>query len=290
MWAKGEERERERATWTADSQMESVTHIVNPGSEGAFNSVSDALGAASVGDTVALKPGLYEELLKVFKEVTIVALPDDSMSESETVITNGVVISANATLKGLQVRGRIDVRKGHAVIEDCDIHHGPDGVRVGESANLSIRRSRVHHCEAGGDGLYFSPGSSGDVNDCDIYECRVNGIHANSASVTVSSNRIRDVVFGMYFRGQSTGAMEKNSVEHVGKFGIYVTEGSDPVVQGNHVRECGMHCAFVSQGGKGIWTENCFDGSMHVRCGCDAKLGSNQISGKLDVDLTSLET
>ncbi|KEG13750.1 parallel beta-helix repeat-containing protein [Trypanosoma grayi] len=264
--------------------MEAVTHTVNPGSEGAFNSVTDALNAASVGDVVALKPGLYEELLKVFKEVTLVAVPDDSVTESEAVVTNGVVIGANATLQRLQIRGRIDVRKGHAVIEDCDIHHGADGVRVGEGAKLSIRRSRIHHCESGGDGIYFSPGSSGEVEDCDIYECRVNGIHANNASVAVGNSRVRDTIFGVYYRGQSTGAVEKNSIEHVQKFGIYVSEGSDPVVQGNQVRECGIHCGFVSQGGKGIWTENGFEGSMHVQGGCDAKLGPNQISGKLDVD------
>ncbi|RNF22451.1 parallel beta-helix repeat-containing protein [Trypanosoma conorhini] len=265
--------------------MEPVTHTVNPGGEGTFNSVTDALNAAIAGDTVTVKPGLYEELLKVSKEVTLTAVPDDSLAESEAVITNGVVIAANVTMRGLRIRGKLDVRKGHALIEDCDIHDGPDGVRVGEGAKLTIRRSRVHHCESGGDGIYFSPGSSGEVVDCDIYECRVNGIHAHNAVVTAGNNRIRDVLFGMYFRGQSTGAMEKNSVEHVRKFGIYVTEGSDPVVQGNQVRECGMHCAFVSQGGKGIWTENNFEGSMHVHSGCDAKLGSNQISGKLDVDV-----
>ncbi|EAN84934.1 hypothetical protein C3747_13g418 [Trypanosoma cruzi] len=264
--------------------MEAVTHIVNPGGEGAFSSVADALNAAVSGETIALKPGLYEELLKVATEVTITAVPDDSLAESEAVITNGVVIVANVTMRGLQISGKIDVRKGHAVIEDCDIHHGSDGVRVGEGAKLTIRRSRIHHCESGGDGIFFTPGSFGEVVDCDIYECRVNGIHAHNACVTAGNNRIRDVLFGIYFRGQSTGAMEKNSIEHVRKFGIYVAEGSDPVVQGNQVRECGMHCAFVSQGGKGIWTENNFEGSMHVLTGCAAKLGSNQISGKLDVD------
>ncbi|KAH9598748.1 Right handed beta helix domain [Trypanosoma melophagium] len=264
--------------------MEPVTLTVNPGAEGAYSSVTDAINNANVGDTVALKPGLYEELLKISKEVTLVSETDNSLAESETVVTNGVVIGANVTLRGLQIRGRIDVRKGHAVIEDCDIHHGSDGVRVGEGAKLTIRRSRIHHCETGGVGVYFSPGSSGEVEDCDIYECRVNGIQVNNAAVTIGNNRIRDTIFGVYYRAQSTGSIEKNSIEHVQKFGIYVTDGSDPVIQGNQVRECGMHCAFVSQGGKGIWTENSFEGSMHVLSGCDAKLGSNQISGKLDVD------
>ncbi|KAG8341687.1 putative Right handed beta helix region Periplasmic copper binding protein (NosD) [Trypanosoma vivax] len=264
--------------------MEAVTHVVNPGAEGAYNSITEAINVASVGDTVALKPGLYEELLKVFKDITIVAEPDESLAESEIVITNGVVIGANATMKGLQVRGRIDVRKGHAVVEDCEIQHGSDGIRVGEGAKLTVRRSRIHHCESGGDGIYFSSGSSGEVEDCDIYECRVNGVHANNATVSAVRNRVRDVLFGFYFRGQSGGAIERNSIEHVKKFGIYVVENSDPVVQANMVRECGMHCAFVSQGGRGIWTENHFDGSMHVREGCDAKLGANQVTGQLDVD------
>ncbi|AAZ10338.1 Right handed beta helix region, putative [Trypanosoma equiperdum] len=264
--------------------METTTHVVNPGEEGAYSSITEAINAAVDGDTVLLKPGLYEELPKVFKDITVTAERDASLTESETIVTNGIVIGSNATLKGLQVRGRVDVRKGHAVIEECDIHHGCDGIRVGEAAKLTVRRSRIHHCESGGDGIYFSTGSMGEVEDCDIYECRVNGVHANNARVVIARNRVRDVLFGFYFRGQSSGSVERNSVEHVSKFGIYVTEGSDPVVQGNMVRECGMHCAFVSQGGKGIWVDNSFDGSMHVHSGCDAKLGSNHVVGRLDVD------
>nr|CCC89764.1 conserved hypothetical protein [Trypanosoma congolense IL3000] len=264
--------------------MEGVTYTVNPGAEGAYNSIAEAINAASDGDTVSLKPGLYEELPKVLKDITITAELDETLTESETVVTNGVIISGNATLKNLQVRGCVDVRKGHAIIEDCDIHHGPDGIRVSEGAKLTVRRSRIHHCESGGDGIYFSTGSMGEVEDCDIYECRVNGIHVNNARVVAVHNRIRDVLFGFYYRCGAVGAIEKNSIEHVTKFGIYVVEASDPVVQGNMVRECGTHCAFVSRGGKGVWVDNSFDGSMHVLASCDAKLGSNQVSGKVDID------
>lgn len=266
--------------------MTTTTHIVGSGEGASFATIGDALRSASCGDVVHVQPGIYEELVRVTTDVTIEALTAPTEEEgTETIITNGVVIMANATMRQLQIRGQVDIRKGHAVIESCEVHHGADGVRVGPKSKLTMRTTRVHHCSGGGDGVYFMNDSSGQVEDCDIYECRVNGVRVDHAAVVLRGSRIRDCQFGVYYRRNSTGLVEENAIEHAGKIGVYVVEGSDPVVRGNHVRECGVLCALVSQEGKGLWTDNTFDGSIHVTAGADAKLGENRISGFKDVEL-----
>lgn len=262
-----------------------TTLIVGTGEDANFPTLTEAMDTASAGDVIKVQPGLYEEAVKIAHDITVEAMtPSSEEEDTETTITNGVIILGNVTMKNIQIRGSVDIRKGHAIIEKCDIHHGNDGIRVGQKCKLTLKSSRVHHCHSSGDGLYFMPESSGEVEDCDIYECRVNGVHVDGSSVVLRSNRIRDVLYGIYYRRQSTGYVEGNSLEHIKSFGMYVVEESDPVVRGNTVRECGIQCMMVSQAGKGLWTDNTFEGSIHVLPACEAKMGENKISGRADIE------
>lgn len=267
----------------------SATFIVGTGEEANFATFSEAMDVVAAGDVIKIQPGLYEEALKVTQDITLEAIvPSNEEEDTETTITNGIIILANVTIKNVQIRGSVDIRKGHAILEGCDVHHGNDGIRVGQKCKLSIKSSRIHHCHSSGDGIYFMPESSGEVDDTDIYECRVNAIHVDGSSVVLRNNRIRDSLYGIYYRRQSTGYIESNSLEHIKNFGIYVVEESDPVVRANIVRECGIQCMMISQGGKGLWTDNTFEGSIHVLPGCEAKMGENRISGRADIESLSV--
>lgn len=259
--------------------------VVGTGEDAEFHTLTEAMEVAAAGDVIKLQPGLYEETLKVTQDVSVEALvPSNEEEDTETTIANGVIILANVTLRSIQIRGHVEIRKGHAIIEGCDIHHGKDGIRVNPKCKLSLKSSRIHHCFSSGDGIYFMPESSGEVDDSDIYECRVNGVHVDGSSVVLRNNRIRDAMYGIYYRRRSAGYIESNSLEHIKSFGIYVVEESDPVVRANMVRECGIQCMMVSQNGKGLWTDNSFEGSIHVLPGCEAKLGENRISGRSDIE------
>lgn len=263
-------------------------YIVGTGDGAHFATITEALEKVGAGDTISLQTGLYEELIKVSHDITIVAAgpasDEEDPEDTETTISGGVVTMGNVTLRNIQIRGQVDVRRGHAIIEGCDIHHGNDGVRVGEKCKLTLRDSRVHDCTAGGNGVYFMSESAGEVIDTDIYECRVNGVQASNASVVLRDCRIRDCAFGVYYCRQSSGLIANNTLEHIGKFGIYVVEQSDPIVRSNSVRECGVQCAFVSKGGRGLWTENNFEGSIHILSGSEVKFGENRVSGASDID------
>ncbi|KAG5473923.1 hypothetical protein LSCM1_04559 [Leishmania martiniquensis] len=272
--------------------MPSQTIAVGPQVGAHAATLMAALEVATPGDKIVVSPGVFEETAHLRFDVTISAAPaPEDSNEAETVrstLFGTVVISANVTLEGLEVRGMVDVRKGHAILENCDVHHGSDGVRVHPGATGTVRNSRVHHCIAGGDGVYFMAGSFGEVLQTDIFECRVNALHVQGSEVALRENRIHDCAFGIFYEKKAAGLCEQNTIEHVRKFGLYVTEGSDPVIRGNNVRWCGVLCFFASKGGRSSCVGNTFEGSLHILSDCVVQLAQNQISGSTDIDAAAV--
>ncbi|KAG5499136.1 hypothetical protein GH5_03842 [Leishmania sp. Ghana 2012 LV757] len=268
------------------------TIVVGPQVGAHAATLTAALELATPGDTIVVSPSVFEETAHLRFNVTITAVPvPDDTEDAEAIratIVGTVVISANVTLNGLEVRGMVDVRKGHAILESCDVHHGADGVRVHPGATGTVRNSRVHHCIAGGDGVYFMAGSFGEVLQTDIFECRVNALHIQGSEVVLRENRIHDCAFGVFYEKKAGGLCEQNTIEHVSKFGLYVTDGSDPVIRGNNVRWCGILCFFASKSGRGSCIANTFEGSLHALSDCVVQLAENQVSGTADVDATVL--
>jgi parallel beta-helix repeat protein len=274
------------------------TIVVGNQSEADAPTLTMALAGAAPGDTLVVAPGIYEETVHVDVDVTIVSAPplpaaaaDGGKGEASTDVVRatvrGPVVIAAATaakLENVEIHGMVSVRKGRATLERCDVHNGSDGVRAYPDTKVELNGCRVHHCSDGGDGVYFMNGSTGSVTDTDIYECRVHGVHVQGSSVALQGNRIRDCAFGVYYEKAAGGRCEANTVEHAGRFGVLITDGSNPTMTGNTVRECGILCLYVSNGGRGICSQNTFDGSVHILASCPIQLSGNVISGTADVD------
>ncbi|KAG5499424.1 hypothetical protein JKF63_07987 [Porcisia hertigi] len=271
--------------------MPSETIVVGIQAGAHADTLAAALELATPGDSIVLSTGILEETVHLSFNVTITAPPatvddEDSDTPPATVIGT-VIISANVTLDGLDIRGMVDVRKGHAILDKCDIHHGADGIRIHPGATATVRNSRVHHCIGGGDGVYFMAGSSGEVSQTDIFQCRVNALHVKGSQPVLRGNRIHDCAFGIYFEKAAAGLCEQNTIEHVHKFGLYVTDGSSPIIRSNTVGWCGILCFFASKGGRGSCIGNTFEGSLHVLADCVVHLAENRISGTTDVEAST---
>ncbi|GET90568.1 hypothetical protein, conserved [Leishmania tarentolae] len=268
--------------------MPSQTILVGPQVDAHAATLTAGLGQAAPGDTIVVSAGIFEETVHLPFNVTITAasVPEDS-EDTEAVhatVIGTLIISSNVTLNGLEVQGMVDVRKGHAILEMCDVHHGADGVRVHPGATVTVRNCRVHHCIAGGDGVYFMAGSFGEVTQTDIFDCRVNAVHIQCSEAVVRENRIHDCMFGVYYEKKASGLCEQNTIEHARKFGLYVTDSSDPIIRNNTVRCCGVLCFFASKGGRGTCNGNTFEGSLHVLADCPVHLTGNYVSGTEDID------
>ncbi|CCW67266.1 unnamed protein product [Phytomonas sp. Hart1] len=275
--------------------MASREYIVGLTKEADFQFLSDALEAAQDNDVLRLQPGVHESAAPIRKNVVLITASaqkdrEANAEEEEDIVQATLIapsIEANVVLRNLKVEGRVDIMKGVVVIDECCIHEGADGIRVGAECRLSLKNSRVSHCSVGGIGVYFMKGSTGEVENTDVYECRVYGILVDGAEVALRSNRIRDSACGICFRRHASGLIEQNSVEYIQNFGICVTENSSPVVHSNRVQHCGVQCAYVSKESGGVFTENIFEGSIHVLANCRTRFIENRITGQADID-TSL--
>ena len=248
-----------------------------------FLCIADAVRAAVSGDIIALRMGLYEEKVHLSKEVELTA--DNGTERSEAIINSGIIVTANATVRGITIQQQVDIRKGSAVLDRCDISQGSDCIRVCSDARVTIRNCVIYGASAGGDGLYLQEGAFADVEGCDIHSCRVNGIHVRGGELICRNNSIRDCDYGIFFRKSGHGTVEGNVVENVKSFGIYVTGNSDPSVVGNKIRGCDIHGLMVSQNGSGSFRDNQVDSSVRILRGCTPTVAVNTITGRLDNEL-----
>lgn len=256
-----------------------------------FTSICDAVKGAVDGDTVLLRVGRYDEKVLLDKAIDLVA--EQGSDQGDVIISGGLVVTANATVKDLSVQQSIDVRSGDPQIFNCDVSQGADGIRVGRDCNPTISKCRIHDAQSGGDGVYFMEGAKGTVTDCDIFACRVNGIHANGADVIVRANRVEACPYGIYFRKGARGLVEQNQLRHIACFGIYVVGRSDPTVVKNSVvgmegtdpvrpNEKTIHAIMISGEGGGNFQDNVVsNASVRILKGCVPTLGVNDFGAKV---------
>lgn len=249
-------------------------YVVDRNGTTEFSKVSDALKVASEGDSLVLTAGSYEEkLLLETNGITISRAP--GTEPGDVIICGGLLSTAmNVTVRGLTIHQGVDIRAGNAVIEDCEICLG-DGLRVCSEANPRIRKCAIHGATHFGDGVYFQEGARGIVEDCEIYENRVNGIHVRGAEPTLLRNKVHDCPYGIYFRQGAKGVCDGNTVENIANFGIYLTGNAAPLVERNVVSHCQVHCLMLSNGAGGVLKDNILNGNVHILKGCSPQMISN---------------
>eukprot|EP01065_Artemidia_motanka_P011871 TRINITY_DN1647_c1_g3_i1.p1 TRINITY_DN1647_c1_g3~~TRINITY_DN1647_c1_g3_i1.p1 ORF type:complete len:303 (+),score=71.38 TRINITY_DN1647_c1_g3_i1:61-909(+) len=245
-----------------------------------FRTITDALKECADGDTITVKIGQYDE--KVMMDRSVHIRGDEAGERGDVVVNGGFVCRSGGSIKHLSITSQVDVRSGDVRIEDCEISEGFDGVRVCRDANPYLIGNEIHHARQGGDCVYFAEGARGTLEDNDIYAARVNGVHVNGADAAIRNNRIRDCHFGVFFRRNARGIIADNEITDCQTFGVYLIQAADPVVERNRVSGCAVHAIMVSQEGMGQIRDNTCNGSVSLKKGTAATLGSNTVTGRLD--------
>jgi len=126
-------------------------------------------------------------------------------------------------------------------------------------------------------GVYYAPGTSGNVTGATIHGARYFGVVADGAAVNVSSSNVNDLGndpfdgsqhgVGIYFVNGASGDISANSVSAYQKGGIVVNgDGTTATVTGNTVTGLGP-VDFIAQNG------------IQVSRGAVAEVRGNDISG-----------
>lgn len=254
--------------------------VVDGSGASEFRTIADALKASLAGDTVLLRIGQYDERVVVDKDVIITACEEAALGDA--VVVGGIVLaSPHPILRKVAVRQQLEIRSGEGRVENCDISLGADCVRVCRGANPTIVQCKIHEAQSSGDGIYFQEGAKGVVEECEIYQNRMNGIQVNGAEVVLRRNKIHHCPYGIFFRRGATGVVEGNNIERVDCFGVYIQSGSDPHVVKNTIMNCDIDGILISAGGAGNLTDNIIHAQVRILKGCAPVLGSNTF-GRLD--------
>jgi parallel beta-helix repeat protein len=267
-------------------------HVVDgfPG-RGDFTTVSAAIKKARPGDRIVVRPGLYEEALKVGKPLEIVG--DGPVADIEIRASDAHVLEfqasvgriANLTLRqagGTRNWYGVDITRGRLDLEDCDIS-SQDGAGVGihDGATPRLRRNKIHDSKQNGVLVY--DGGRGTVEDNDITGNGKSGVEITTGGdPTVRGNKIHgNNGAGVYVRDSGRGTVEDNDITGNGYAGVAIKTGADPALRGNKIHDGKASGVHVFDSGRGTVEDNDITGNTQtgvaISTGGDPTVRGNKI-------------
>ena len=148
--------------------------IVSADGRGDYGSINAALKATAIGARILVRPGVYNESVRLDHQVEIVGdgprekiilRADDS---SCLLMDTDRARVAGLTLRGAAPFFAVDIPRGSLLLENCDLSSDTlscVGVHGREAAPI-IRGCRIH--DAADSGLYFFDGAAGVVEGCEV--------------------------------------------------------------------------------------------------------------------------
>ncbi|MEJ0075773.1 MAG: tandem-95 repeat protein [Alphaproteobacteria bacterium] len=174
---------------------------------GGFDSIQDAIDAASAGDTIIVASGSYSGHVNVNKAVTILGANagkdgnDSAHRVAESILTGGVEITvAGATIDGVEISGSYNSAtdlpnglfiqaadatvKNSVFLGDGTAVDSRPGSTTGGATGLNFSHNLVKDW---GDGFYVTNGGSGSIAH-NTFVNDGNGINSETTQVDISNN------------------------------------------------------------------------------------------------------
>ena len=173
-----------------------ATVVVSADGRGDYASINAALKASAPGARILVRPGVYDESVRLDHQVEIVGDgPREKIIVRASDASCLLMHTDRARVAGLTLRGAapffaVDIPRGSLLLEDCDVSSDTlscVGVHGREAAPV-IRGYRIH--DAADSGLYFFDGAAGVVEDCEVSGSANVGVavtgHASPAASTLA--------------------------------------------------------------------------------------------------------
>ncbi len=230
-------------------------HLVDSSGRGDFATISAAVEAATAGDRIVVRPGLYDEELTLTKPLQIVG---DGPLEEIVVQGGHATISFSAPtgkISNLTLRGGwygVEITQGKLELEECDISAKMICVLVHAEADPQLRQNRIHGSNVG---IQFE-NARGILEDNDIFTNRCGAFFSGTKGLTVRRNRIHDNDSdGIVLAGAGYSTWESNDIFDNKSDGITISKGSNPTLRLNRIynNSRGIH---AWDGGLGVLVDN----------------------------------
>lgn len=234
--------------------------VVSAGGGGDYFSIGDALRSAAPGSRLLVRAGLYEEGIKMDKEIEIVGDgPPEKIIVSGRAASCVEMRAGRARVAGLTLRGSgegffaVDVVQGRLLLEDCDVtSESLSCVAVhGTSAEPLIRRCRIH---GGADsGLYFFDGAAGTLEECEVYANANVGVAIKGrAHAVVRRSRIYGGEnAGVVVWEHATGLLEECEIYGNRLTGVGVSDGGKLTARACRIYDGENSGVLIHRGGDG---------------------------------------
>jgi hypothetical protein len=173
--------------------------VVAPDSTGTYHSISEALGSASDGSVILVKPGVYREQVKIDRvgRLTLISIdPANTIIDATDKYAAVEMRTDSNRLSGFTLRNAdshgVWVRDGHQAIDHCLIvNNGDRGIYL--SALAGNASALIDHCtvaDNGESGIYAARDSSGTVITNCIIARNPRGIvtDRNAGNMTIDYN------------------------------------------------------------------------------------------------------
>lgn len=276
--------------------------LVSRDRPGAYQSIGEALRAASDGAVITVAGGTYEEPLVITRMVTIAAASGGSDVRIHVGSGSAVVVDAEAVqLSGLTISGgdddtsAVEIRRGEAALDACRVTGaGWTAILAWHQGTLVARDCRID--EAQGAGIVVtSPGGN-------TVEKTVVKATGSSAIVVAEGGRlaVRESVIdraggnGICVNGSGRAEVKDTTITASGKPALVVEQNGAATVSGVTVTESASVDAYLTGKGRITLTDCRFSGagaeSVHIaggsapllkRCGVSAPGGTAvRVTGK----------
>ena len=212
------------ATFFVDQNNAQCTNSGSGTEQQPFCTISAAISPVAPGDTVIVKPGTYDEEVRISKSGTSSA-PIVFSAENGVTVTRRFDVSGSAWLE----------------VQGFTISGTPgDSIKAVLAANLTLAGNRV--INAGGLGIYMRDAADVTVSNNQVDNSADHGVLVKfSTSVTVSGNHVTragepvsgSIAKGLYVQGSSNVLVSDNLAENNTDVGIFVVDQST----GIHVKD-----------------------------------------------------
>ncbi|MCA1557017.1 MAG: right-handed parallel beta-helix repeat-containing protein [Acidobacteria bacterium] len=232
---------------------------------GQYTTITEAIKNAPVGARISVRPGVYNESVKITRDVEIVGDGPIAQIIVEAVDAESVnVVSSKALVRGLTLRNRVTGKEkkyfavtvsegGELKLEDCDVTSSSlTGVGAyGPGTKAFIRRSRIHDCAESG--IYFYKSATGVVEDCDVFNSGYANISIKEGGdPAITKSRIyNSKSSGVYVYLNGKGRIEDSSIYGNAYSGVAITEGGDPLVNRCKINNNGYNAIYAYKSAKG---------------------------------------
>lgn len=216
------------------------TYIVDDSGFANYATIQEAVIAASDGDTIYLKPGVYKEEVVLNKSLTLLPLN----GENDPIIVDGggdletgiTIASDGCSLQGLTVRDylgpAIYVQSNGNLINENTIEKANPGLLARSSSDNTIAGNMIKDSQ--GAIAIWENSSNNQIENNRIEGCNLSILVSKASQNIISANMISDANWGIWLIDAEDCQIEDDDIE-AGYFGILVQNSSSLGIDSNRV-------------------------------------------------------